>query len=327
MLRSIEDVLDFLGIEYKLAGQSPHVSEGWVGIKCPYCGVGTKNYGMGLRIFGNYLKSSCWKCGPHNAIKTLYDAATRFPDLEVLPYFLTNSDSNFAHKSRISDFGKVRLLLAGLTEILNPTQNLKGKNGFYQPPMGVEPLSGAVFKKFIVKQWNLDPDYLAETWKIQQIGKYGESKYAWSLFIPIFDETGKEVSWICRHIGDARVRYGAAPKHRAHVSHKQILYGEHLAEHCVIVNEGCADAWAVGPGGCCVFGTGYTQSQLLRISRFPMRVIVMDSNSPESIARGKKLSDELSIYPGETYEIQLETGKDASRCSAKELRLLRSFLK
>jgi hypothetical protein len=40
----VANLLRDLGVDYKTPGQSPHVSHGWVGLVCPWCGRGTRNY-------------------------------------------------------------------------------------------------------------------------------------------------------------------------------------------------------------------------------------------------------------------------------------------
>lgn len=314
------------------------MTEGWTGIKCPYCGLGSENYGMGVRQFGDWLRTSCWKCGSHNAVKALHDAATRFPDPGEQPGsgFLRGSETALGlRRNGFLAYRGVKWLLGQITR-QNARQSPLRANGEFalKPPAGIEPLKRKIFRDFIFNKWGLDPDYLSEVWGVRAVGPDGETRYAWSLYIPVMDEFGTPVSWVCRFIetsgtagSKSQVRYAASPANREAVSHKTLLYGSHLAGHCVIVGEGCPDAWAVGPGGCGLFGTGWKPQQVAAIAKFPVRVIVTDSDSPEAIKRGEKLSEELMVHPGETIRVQLESGKDPSRCDRKELNQLRRFLR
>lgn len=337
-ITTLEDVLHELGIDFKRAGESKHVTEGWYGIVCPYCGVGSGNYGMGVRQFGDWLRATCWKCGPHSVLKALNDAASRFPDPAQPAGSGVLGSFSKPLESRRNGFLAIRELLRRLTQ--KTRQNAResplraNAENALKPPIGIEPLNRRVFRDFIFEKWGLDPDYLSEVWGVRAVGPDGESRYAWSLYIPVMDDSGTVVSWVCRFIEQSctgvkasNVRYAAAPKDRETVNHKTLLYGSHLAGHAIVVGEGCPDAWAVGPGGCGLFGTGWKPQQVAAIAKFPVRVIVTDSDSKESIKRGEKLSEELMVHPGETIRVQLESGKDPSRASRKELNQLRGLLK
>jgi len=88
------------------------------------------------------------------------------------------------------------------------------------------------------------------------------------------------------------------------------------------VCEGAFDAWRIGPGAVATLGVGYSEAQVGRILRFPIRAICFDSE-PQAQKRARKLRDELTGFKGETYVIELESAKDASEASEVEILQIR----
>ena len=145
----------------------------------------------------------------------------------------------------------------------------------------------------------------------------------WRLFIP-FHIHGEVVSWTTRSIGQNGLRYVSASSDQEKVNHKSILYGEDFCRHAVIVHEGPFDVWRTGPGAVATCGTGFSRSQLLRLSNYPVRVICFD-NEKQAQQRATELCDLLEPFPGETIQVTLDA-KDAAEASDKEINQLRRFL-
>jgi len=58
-------------------------------------------------------------------------------------------------------------------------------------------------------------------------------------------------------------------------------------------------------GAVAVMGLAVTRSQILKISKYPVRVIVLDSDfNAQKVA--KKLCDSLKSFSGKTYNVQLD---------------------
>jgi hypothetical protein len=104
--------------------------------------------------------------------------------------------------------------------------------------------------------------------------------------------------------------------------HKDLLYGSDYATDVAIVVEGPSDVWAIGPGAVGTFGTQVTPAQLYKISLYPVRALCFD-NEPLAQQRARKLGQALSLLPGETHIIRLETGKDPSCANKQEIAELR----
>jgi hypothetical protein len=108
------------------------------------------------------------------------------------------------------------------------------------------------------------------------------------------------------------------------MSRKDLLYGEDYCRDAIVVTEGPTDAWRIGPGAVATFGLAYSRAQVLRISRYPLRVICFDSE-PEAQRQARRMRDELTAFPGETVIVRLDS-KDAASAKPKEVRQLREFL-
>jgi hypothetical protein len=159
-------------------------------------------------------------------------------------------------------------------------------------------------------------------WGLQGIGPTGDQAYR--IFIPI-KYRGEIVSWTTRSIRDKGLRYLSASSEQERLPHKNLLYGEDLCFNVVIVVEGPFDVYRTGPGAVATFGTSYSREQLLKISKYPVRVICFDAEVQAQV-QARKMVAELSCFPGKTYNVVLDS-KDAGAASDKEIKALRKFLK
>lgn len=166
-----------------------------------------------------------------------------------------------------------------------------------------------------------DPAQIAETWGVQGIGPVGRLK--WRLYIPIFDRFGLEVSWTTRSVGkENAIRYWSAMGEQEVLPHKSLLYGAHLCRHVIVVCEGAIDVWAIGPGAVATCGVGFSEQQRSVMTDFPFRVICFDTEN-DAQRRARQLCGELSLLPGHTENVVLESGKDAADADPAEIRELR----
>jgi DNA primase len=117
-------------------------------------------------------------------------------------------------------------------------------------------------------------------------------------------------------------KYVSAKPDQEIVPHKEVLYGAELARHAIVICEGPIDAWAIGPGAVCSFGLTYTEHQLKVMGSFPIRAVCFD-NEPMAYRQAKKLQHQLSVFPGETSVIRLESGKDPAECDPIEIEAIR----
>lgn len=291
-MKSVVQLLQEHNIDFRRHGESPHVTEGWVGVVCPFCArIGKhRNYGLGINLSGHYC--SCWACGPHRLPNVLAE--------------LTGKP--------LSEFTKDVRLLEKVT-------NTRTAPGRLELPPGVADM-GPAHRRYL-RDRGFDPDSIEQLWKVQGIG-IASGSLQWRLFIPIHRD-GEVVSWTTRAISDTVPipdRYRGAKREQERIRRQDLLYGEDHAQNSILIVEGPTDVWRVGPGAICTLGTGYTRAQLHRAARFPRRAVGYDSE-PAARWRAEQLVRDLEAFPGETYLIELESGKDWASADAQEIEEVR----
>lgn len=291
MKHSFAEILSKSGIVFVSEGQHHHAHQGWINFDCPFCSPGAGKYRMGYNLSRGNV--NCWVCGSHPIIDTLSKLTGMAP----------------SQCSAVLDRGKPSR---------TPTAEVPG--GKYLPPTGLGPL-GKRHRRYLLNR-GFEPEKLEFLWKIRGLS-LSEPGYNWRIFIPVF-VGDLPASWITRATVDGgKDKYRSSPKARELLPLRNLLYGEEFCQNVIIVNEGPLDAWAIGPSAVATCGIGYTQSQMMKIARYPTRVICFD-NEPDAQKRARKLCDDLSVFPGETYNVTLDA-KDASRASKKEIRKLRKL--
>lgn len=286
-----EQLLRDLKIPFKQAGEDHHCRPGWLNLECPFCGKGSGKWHLGYCIAGAFL--NCWKCGRHRNGDTI-SALTGMP-LHKCLYLLRGVPKDRGgiapvHGSLVLPRGLGRLLLC--------------HRGY-------------------LKERGFDPKDLEQLWGIKGIGMVPTGGLSWRIYIPIHFQ-GEVVSWTTRSISDAvELRYISAKANKEAIPHKTLLYGEdYCYKHTIIIHEGPTDVWATGPGAVATMGTGWTRSQLLRMSKYHTKVVCFD-NEVNAQKRANYLCDLLEPFPGEVVNVVLR-GKDAASSKRSEIDRLRS---
>jgi len=288
-MADIREVLQNLDIPC-VGAEHRHGRIGWVQLDCPLCGEGTERFHMGISISTGAC--ACWQCGRQNTAKMLS---------------LACDQSAF----------QIRQILDDAVLVRAPERVV----GRLKLPDGRGELLPGHRAYLVARGYNV-----AQTeawWGIQGIGNDARERHMrWRIFIPIHHH-GQIVSWTTRSIrpNDSR-RYMSAAISDEKIRHKEILYGADYAEHSIIIHEGPLDVWATGPGAVATCGIAYTEKQLLAMSRYPVRVVCYDAE-PNAQVRARVLADALSVFPGTTLNVTLETGKDASDADPAEIAELR----
>jgi len=287
------DLASDAGIDVKEAGQHRHVREGWIGFDCPFCGEGTKKFHLGYNLSSGVF--TCWKCGKHSKLPTL-KALFHLQDREAY---------------KISRQLKTTHL---------PTSPQRERRGLHKPK-GLGPLLKA-HKRYLTKR-GFDPEQLEALWNLQATSLH--PSLPWKIYIPITFHN-QEVSWTTRSIGPTGIRYHSASPAEESINHKTLLYGEELCGHTCIVHEGPIDVWRTGPGAVAIFGAYPSPAQIRKISKHPIRVICLDSDRT-SQKNANSLCRDLEVFPGTTYKVVLETGKDIAEASDSEVKELQQYLR
>lgn len=293
------DVLREHRITYWTEGK--YCRSGWIQFHCPFCFGGqdpNKPY-CGYNISFNYV--NCWRCGPHGLGKTLMVlTGQQWKDVKkvIEEFDAPRRNEEEVHRG-------VLTLPRGVGKLLQCHGDYLRGRGF-------------------------DVKELKRLWRIQGLGSNGKRKgaewcdLAWRIFIPVHWR-GEVVSWTTRSLKDSGLRYISASEEEEAVPHKTLLYGEDYATTAISIHEGPADVWKVGPGATATLGTGWTSAQVLRMSKYPRRVICFDSE-PAAQKRARSLCSLLEVFPGETFNVVLDA-KDAGSAGLGELRKFRKLLR
>jgi hypothetical protein len=271
-------------IEYREPGTHHHAHGPWIQTDCPYCSPNWGSFRLGFHTGKRYF--NCYACGAHRTGETLALMLNLTPDQAFkLSKELRSGDDHNPHIRAVERRGTLVL------------------------PQGVGPM--AFTRRKYLENRGFDPKKIARTWEVQGIG-ISDRMYAWRLFIPIHDRSGKMVSWTSRATDKRQwKRYCAAKPSQEEVNARYLLYGEHLVKgHAIVVHEGCTDVWATGPGAVAVSGLNVSMQQVYKISQYPVRVICFD-NEDAAQKRADFLCEQLAPFPGETIRVRLEHSKDA----------------
>jgi hypothetical protein len=288
---NIPQILQELRIEFRRPGEHRHVTRHFIGIDCPWCGPNSGKFKLGIGVNGRGC--TCWSCGSRSLVEALVECSGK-------------------------PWQQVKALLGEYHDTVPLPAKPTGKLVL---PEGVGPLLPA--HKEYLQGRGFRPKTLRLLWGVQGIGI--APKYPWSLFVPI-QLGGKTVSWLTRSIGNLAKRYDAAPLTQEAVPAKSLLYGEQFVRHAVVVVEGVTKAWAGGPGFVATLGTSFTQAQVARIAKYPVRCVCFDGE-PEAQRQAVKLAAALAVYPGRTVRVELETARQLDEASPKEIsRLRKEFL-
>jgi hypothetical protein len=285
----ITDLLDEHHIQYKTAGQHHHVCDGWVGIDCPMCSPGAGKYKLGFNLTSRTF--TCWSCGVQDRVEIL----------EAL--------TDLSRKEAARLFGQL--------EGQSGPRKIKPR-GTLTPPKGVSGLHPS--HERYLKSRGFDPGELVRLWGLQGIAQ--APRLSWHLYIPIIYQ-GVELSWTTRKITETGKYHNAKPDEEAYPA-KSLLYGEDYCRHTVIICEGPADVWRVGPGAVATMGVLFTKAQLAKLAKYPRRAICFDSDRAGR-ERASRMSDALCPFDGNTFVVTLDAS-DPGSAKDSEIKRLRKWL-
>ncbi len=292
---SIREVLKKLRIPFLEPGTHRHTTSRFVQIECVWCSPGSGRWRMGVATEGGWA-ASCWTCGKHKLLDTLVQISGR-------------------------GWREIREMLGDRRDGRCRRAEVRQRAGAVVVPKGVGPL-GAAHRRYLGGR-RIDPDEAQGAWGVRGIAM--APRLCWRLWLPVRDRAGEVSSWTTRSISrEVELRYINAKPEEEKVGLKELLYGEELCGHSVLVVEGPLDALRIGPGAVAVMGAKYGKVQVGKIGRFPRRGICFDSDKTGR-TQGRKLCRELEIFPGVTELIELDA-KDPGEAGEGEIKELRRWL-
>lgn len=280
---TLTEFLTHHDVPFRTGGSHHHVSAAWIGVDCPQCSPGSGRFRCGLHP--EWLVATCWSCGKLRLGDVLAELTGLHP---------AECRRQLGRADRIvEERPRGQLVLPPHGPLLHRHRDYLTGRGFNVPE-------------------------LERLWDLKGIAYH--PRLAWRVLIPI-RRRGKTTSWTTRATVDQGRRYVAAGAEEEAWPAKQTLYGAEYARHGVVIVEGPADAWRVGPGAVALLGVSYTRAQVTQLAAFPVRALVFDSDL-DAQKRAEQLCHELQAFPGTTENVLLDSS-DPGSASPKEIRRLR----
>ncbi len=305
------DVVAYLeasGIAYATSGKN--ISEGWVGINCPFADCPDPSDHMGVAVADAKWDNgffSCWICGRKGgAIKLIQtiDECNYFNAVQTLEKF-----QSFLTTTPVAPINQKRK-----TEKFE-LQNCK--------PLDSSNIPSEV-KSFLTNR-GFDPVQIIQEYKLHYGGYVGDYKYR--IVLPV-EYNGNFVTCVARDVtGKQEPPYHNCPDELSSVPIKESLYGydQVHTNSTVIVVEGPLDQWRLGTGAVSTFGTNFTPAQILLLKELkPRQIYVLYDR--EKKAQAKALDLARHIYFAPTQVITLGHKNDPAELTESEVAELRQEL-
>lgn len=142
--------------------------------------------------------------------------------------------------------------------------------------------------------------------------KWEGMNWQFRVIIPVFDRKNRLVSFQGRDVTGKQDRYLFPPKEKQVRDCKTLLYGAELCgkKDALIVVEGVMDAWKLGSGAVCTFGSSVTQEQVLEMSHW-RRVFLAFDNEPAAVQHARDVAKQLSSLGTEAFLVNTDFGLDS----------------
>jgi len=155
-----------------------------------------------------------------------------------------------------------------------------------------------------LKRRKFNPDNLIDEWSLEATSHLS-GPWSWRIIIPFHDIDDNIIAYQGRTISKSRKpKYKMTDDEHLPVDPKSILYGiNKVHTDSIIVVEGVADVWRLGPGAVATLGIDWKIEQANQIRKFKRRFIMFDPD-PQAQKRAEELAKWLSYYAGETEIIE-----------------------
>ncbi len=311
--------MNFLALcrDYNIDSTGPehhHVSQGWIGIHCPFC-AGRQNFHMGFNISKELF--NCWRCGPHSLRETL----------ERL------TGEAFGTLWRIYGGGKT----APSARKIKPR---KEEKELVLPSGFTVPLQ--THHRRYLERRRFDPDELIEEWSICSTSptamlrdKDMQSKFSNRIFIPMYwnDKLATFQARTLKPRASNKSGMGMIPKYKACPAEmegrsiRRILYRhpKTVSDYGICV-EGATDVWRMGLHAFALLGTGFSEGQVALIAERYSKVVLLFDPEEHAQARALKMQLALRAFGVKTNIHSLPDNRDPAELSRQEVSMLVQYL-
>lgn len=279
-----ESICSQLGIPFWTSGKNN--VEGCLTIHCPCCPDDDPDPSRHGNLDPKTGKYSCWRCkGSHPAVVIAKASGISVKSASEL--IARNSRGSTGINFQAVEYAKTLEIPGSARPMEIHTRYLSGR-GF-------------------------DVDELIFYYGLKFTGmleKWDGTDWGYRAIIPISDIDGNLVSFQGRDCtGKSAYRYLFPRKEKQIRDSKTLLYGSNLckSKDSVIVVEGVADAWKLGPGSVCTFGSSVTREQILEMSRWRNVYLAFD-NEPTALSHAREVAEELSLLGVKAYMVNTDFG-------------------
>jgi len=270
--------LEDLGIPVHEEGKN--ISEGWIGIQCPFCDDISNHLGINL----DTKVGRCWKC------KTPVSAISLIMMLENISYggacerLKEYPDPYYNQEIR--------------------ERNLK-TSGHILPREATKDFSSIALNYLINR--NFTPTILIPKYDLYCTNNLG--KYKFRIVIPIIINY-EIVGFTSRDYTDrAELRYRKCSIEESRIHHKEWLYNIDTIKDKVLIVEGPTDVWRMGDGCISPLTSEFSnrQIEILSTKKIKEAYFLFDSE-PNAQAQAKRMANNLSAFIPHVEVLELASG-------------------
>ena len=233
----VRSYLDSRGISYQEEGKN--ISDGWIGIECPFCPDGDPSNHLGINIISKNI--SCWRCPASGSVLKLIKKLE--PRL-----------SKKALSELVNQFSDREIPIDEPTEI-----NIKRS-------MTSDAITDSIDELLpLHRGWldsrNFDPEYIFKKYGLKCFGPIG--KYKHRLLIPYYRHK-RIITFTTRDVTNlSKTPYMHCPTEESVVEPKRYLYNLDTVKDTAIIVEGPTDVWRIGDGCVATMGITFMVEQLV----------------------------------------------------------------
>lgn len=252
-----------------------HTHQGWIQTHCPFCASGLHGWHLGFSLERGTFH--CWRCGGHSV-------------WDVLRAILRTSRKDLIAQAleKYGDGARVK------------PKAPKARRKTLTPIPGVGPLKPQ-HERYLCQR-KFDPAALVKEWGLMGTSHLSGA-WNWRVVFPIHNREGHPVAFCGRAIQkEVKPKYKMMDDDDILMDPRALLYGIEKVEKHVLVVEGPADAWRMGPGAVATLGIDWKLEQALLLRDVPNRFIMFDPE-PQAQRRARQLAEWLGVFPGVTEVI------------------------
>lgn len=242
-------------------------SKEWVNIRCPFQDCNDHSRHMGINVNDGFFH--CWLCGRAGKVEFLakYILSTTYRHAkEIVSRYskgIFNEEPDTPHAEAVR--------IAGLT-------NLQGIHIDYLESRGFDHIS--IINKYGIKACHT-------------VGRF-----PYRIVIPVYDD-GEFVTCTARDVtGTQAKRYLSLSNQESVVPIKHCVYNiDNCHGNSILIVEGPFDVWRIGGATVSLFGTSFTDDQVMRIvAKFPKNIYILFDREDQAQQHAEKLAKSISPF-------------------------------